>query len=241
MSAPRQMTLPFDEPEHFAAADFIEATSNAQARAALAAGGWVNGRLVLWGEEGSGKSHLAHLWADHCGARILAAQRLRVPVSPDGSPLLIEDIDTTADPVALFATIERATSADQPVLLTCRVPPARLLIEPADLASRLRASLTIQIKPAEPALLDTLLLRLASARQITLPEPLRQFLLTHLPRRPAVLREAVARLDRYALALGTAPSRRIAERLIGELADLPEASPDIQKGGCHPIDTASLL
>lgn len=220
------MILPFEEPDRFAAADFIEAPSNAAARAALAAAeDWVNRRLILWGDAGSGKSHLASLWAGRSGATILHAARLRVPAASDGVPFVIEDIDTAAEPIALLSTIERATLARQPVLMTCRTPPARLAIEPADLASRLRASLTIRIEPAEPELLETLLFRLAALRQMNLSPALGQFLLTRLPRRPAILREAIARLDRHALALGTAPSRRLAERLLDELAD-PDDAPD---------------
>lgn len=221
----RQLALPFDEPESFAAADFIEAPSNAQARTALAAPeSWVNRRLVLWGEAGCGKTHLGRLWAEAHGGLVLQAARLREPVSPAGRDLLIEDIDIMAAPLAVLATLDRALAVQRSVLLTSRAPPARLAIEPADLASRLRASLTIQIEPAEPALLDALLLRLAASRQISLTASLRQFLLTRLPRRPAVLREAVARLDREALAFGTAPSRRMAERLLAGLADPPEPS-----------------
>lgn len=223
---PRQMALPFDEPDRFAAADFIEAPSNAAARAALdAPANWVNRRLILWGDAGSGKSHLAWLWAERTGAPLLDAVRLRAPISPAGVPLIIEDIDAAADPLALLATLERATHAAVPVLMTCRTPPARQPVEPADLASRLRASLTIRIEPAEPALLEALLIRLAAARQMNLSPALNQFLLTHLPRRPAVLREAIARLDRHALALGTAPSRRLAERLLDEFADPEDAVP----------------
>lgn len=239
------MALPFDEPDRFAAADFIEAASNEAARTVLAApDDWVNRRLILWGEAGSGKSHLAWLWAERSGAIIRHAARLRAAVSPDGAPLLIEDIDTAADPLALFATIERAALAASPVLMTCRTPPARLAIAPADLASRLRASLTIRIEAAEPTLLEALLFRLAAARQMSLSPALNQFLLTRLPRRPAVLREAIARLDRYALALGTAPSRRLAERLLGELAEPDEADEPDQPGAirvAEPAGTMSLL
>lgn len=231
---PRQLALPFDEPDQFAEADFIEAPSNQAARAALGSiGEWVNARLVVWGEAGCGKTHLARLWAADNDALVLTADRLREPANLAQRAVLIEDIDLMGAPVALFATLERARAADVPVLLTSRAPPARLAIEPADLASRLRASLTIQIEPAEDALLETLLLRLAASRQITLTEPLRRFLLTHLPRRPAILQEAIARLDRYALALGTAPSRRIAERIVAELSDLPPE--------CHPPEPSLLL
>lgn len=236
------MTLPFDEPDRFTAADFIEAPSNAAARAALdAPDDWVNRRLILWGEAGSGKSHLATLWAERWAAPVLHAPYLREPASPDGTPLLIEDIDAAADPFALFATIERAATARAPLLMTCRTPPARLAIEPPDLASRLRASLTIQIELAEPALLEALLMRLASARQMSLSPALGQFLLTRLPRRPAVLREAIARLDRYALALGIAPSRRLAERLLDELADPDDIPETAVQPEAMESETLSLL
>lgn len=222
----RQLALPFDEPDHFAADDFIEAPSNHAARAALASPvAWVNRRLVLWGDSGCGKTHLARIWAGETGADVVMAGQLREPASSPAPALLIEDIETIAAPVALLATLERAAFSGGLILMTSRTPPARLSIAPADLASRLRASLTIRIEAAEPALLDALLVRLAAARQLALPAGLADFLLSHLPRRPAVMREAIARLDRYSLALGTAPSRRIAERLIAELAGLPECAP----------------
>lgn len=226
LAGTRQLALPFDEPDQFAAADFIEAPSNHAARAALAAPeAWVNGRLVLWGDRGCGKTHLARIWATEHGADIVQAGQLRAPAPSAGRGLLIENFDMMAAPLALLATLERANVAGQPVLLTGRAPPARLAVDPADLASRLRASLTIRIEPAEPALLETMLIKLVSARQLTLPAGLSVFLLSRLPRRPAALREAIARLDRYSLALGTGPSRRIAERLFAELAEPPEIEP----------------
>lgn len=239
---PRQMALPFDEPDRFAEADFIEAPSNAAARAALEAPeNWVNRRLIIWGEPGSGKSHLAWLWTERRGATLLDAARLRAPVSPHHAPLVIDDIDAAANPLALFATLERAAQEAAPVLMTCRIPPARLPVEPADLASRLRASLTIRIEPAEPALLEALLFRLAAARQMSLSPALSQFLLTHLPRRPAVLREAIARLDRYALALGTAPSRRLAEHLLDDFAEPDDVALSRDTGSSGQAATMSLL
>jgi chromosomal replication initiation ATPase DnaA len=245
-TAARQLALPFDEPDQFSAADFIEAPSNQAARAALAAPvNWVNSRLVLWGDAGCGKSHLSRLWAGEREAEIVEASQLRQTFSSSRAAIVIEDVDTMAAPVALFATLERASASQKPVLMTSRIPPARLAIDLADLGSRLRASLTIQIAPAEPALLDAMLIRLAAARQMAISASVQQFLLGRLPRRPAVLREAIARLDRYALALGTAPSRRIAERLLGELADPPEEDQSIPQPGrpaeFHATETPSLL
>ena len=85
------------------------------------------------------------------------------------------------------------------MLLTARLPPARQPIKLADLASRLRATTPVEIRAPEDELLALLLARLAADRQLTLSIPVSNFLLTHLPRTAAALREAVARLDRATL------------------------------------------
>ncbi len=227
----RQLALPLDEPSGFSPDDFTQGPSNAQACVALAnPDAWVNHRLVLWGEAGCGKSHLAAIWAQTTGALIMPASTLRTPIHPDhqAKRLVIEDIDATADPLALLASLNIAHAAHQAVLLTSRVPPARLALDPPDLASRLRASLIIAITPADDALLALLLDRLMAKRQLRLNEPLRQYLLSHLPRQPGILREAVTRLDRAALARGIAPSRRLAEHILVDLLESPESDAKFQ-------------
>ena len=69
-----------------------------------------------------------------------------------------------------------------------------------DLASRLRAIAAGRIGPPERALLAALLSRLLSDRQLAMPDRVRDWLLLNLPGTPAALRDAVARLDRAALA-----------------------------------------
>lgn len=237
----RQLALPLNEPVGFSPDDFVPANSNAQARIALAnERAWINHRLILWGDSGCGKSHLAALWAQTARAQTLHAASLRAPIAADdnAAPLVIEDIDTAIDPIALLASLNIAHAAQRPVLLTSRTPPARLRIDPADLASRLRASLTIEITQADDRLLEDLLDRLAANRQLRLNEPLRHYLLTRLPRQPGTLREAVTRLDRASLARGVAPSRRLAEHVLCDLLEQPSPTTDSQ--GNRPAVSASF-
>jgi chromosomal replication initiation ATPase DnaA len=245
---PRQLALPLDEPVGFSPDDFVPAPSNAQARIALAHQSmWINHRLLLWGDSGCGKSHLASVWAQTSGAQMLHAASLRSPIAVDDTetPLVIEDIDTAIDPIALLASLNIAYAAQRSVLMTARIPPARLQIDPADLASRLRASLTIEITQADDRLLGDLLDRLAANRQLRLSAPLRHYLLTRLPRQPGLLREAVTRLDRASLACGVAPSRRFAEHVLIDLLEqqVPAAIPQgaIPANSPNFHDTIPLL
>jgi chromosomal replication initiation ATPase DnaA len=223
----RQLPLPFDDEPRYAAAEFCAAPSNELARKFLAApGSWTNGRLVLWGEGGCGKSHLLHVWAAERGAAVVRGPFLRGFEAPPAGPVAVDDADAAPEPAALMHLLNAAAEARQPVLLTARMPPARQAIELPDLASRLRASLAVQILPPDDELLSSLLSRLALARQLVLNLPVRNFLLTRLPRTPAALREAVARLDRASLAAGGKISRQLAAGLLEDLAveDTKEAS-----------------
>jgi chromosomal replication initiation ATPase DnaA len=88
-----------------------------------------------------------------------------------------------------------------------------------DLASRLRAVTSVEIKPPEDSLRCALLLRLLADRQLAVRPDVQDWLLLRLPRSPAALREAVARLDQAALAAGGTVTRTIAA---GVLADMGE-------------------
>jgi chromosomal replication initiation ATPase DnaA len=212
-----QLPLPFASSPTYAAADYIAAPSNALARNFLARPPeWTNGRLILWGEPGCGKTHLAKIWAETHNARFLAGAHLPA-LSPPPGPVVIDDSDA-ADETALFHLLNAAAETQKPVLLTARQPPARQNISLPDLASRLRASLAIEIAAPDDELLKALLTRLAADRQLILSQNVQTYLLTHLPRTAAAYREAIARLDRAALAAGGKVTRARAAKLLAELA-----------------------
>jgi chromosomal replication initiation ATPase DnaA len=215
----RQLPLPFAEAPGFAAEDFVDGPSNELARKWLEKPElWTNGRLVLWGEAGCGKSHLLHIWAKAHGAALYEGLTLRaLPDQPD-RPVAVDDADAAPDEAAILHLLNGAAEAEHPVLLTARLPPARQDFGLADLASRLRGSLAVAILPPDEAMLDTLLTRLIAERQLALRLEVRNFLTSRLPRSPAALREAIARLER-AVAAGLRPTRAAAADLLADLLD----------------------
>jgi len=223
----KQLVLNFQLAPGYAEADFCAAPSNALARQWLAQpAGWSNGRLVLWGAEGCGKTHLLHIWAAARNALILDVARIGQTRPHLAQPLAIDDVDIIADAPALLHLLNDAAAAGQPVLMTARQPPARQNFDLADLGSRLRASLAVEIRAPEDELLDMLLARLTAERQLALPEGVRRFMLTRLPRTAAALREAVARLDRAAMQAGGKINRGLAEAVLAELLDEREVEAD---------------
>jgi chromosomal replication initiation ATPase DnaA len=217
----RQLALPFADPARvYRAEEFCPAPSNAAARDWLARPeAWSNGRLILWGQAGCGKSHPLHLWAGERGAAIVEGAGLRGLVRP-GAAMAVDDAELAPEPAALLHLLNAAAEAGAPVLLASRLPPARLGYKLADLTSRLRASESVEIRAPEDELLEALLTRLAAARQLNLPLQARNLLLLHLPRAPGAYREAIARLDRLAMDRGARVTRAMAAEVLAGLAEL---------------------
>jgi chromosomal replication initiation ATPase DnaA len=213
-----QLPLPFDETPTYVAEDFFSAPSNALAQSWLEKPAhWTNGRMVLWGEPGCGKSFLLHLWAQKTGAIIYPASSLHTLPAAPTTPIAIDDADQAPSETTLLHLLNAAAQAGQPVLLTARHPPSRQTQQLADLTSRLRASLVVEISPPDEPMLRALLVHFIAARQLTLAPDVTHFLLSRLPRTPAALREAVTLLDHAALATGKKITVGLAANVLSSL------------------------
>ncbi len=224
--SPRQLGLPFVQAALFTP-DFLEGKSNAEALAWLdRVADWPLGRLALWGDAGSGKSHLLHLWAARNRARIIPGPDLAL--RPPSGAIAIDDADAAAE-VALFHMLNAAAEAGWPVLLTGRAPPARWATRLPDLASRLRATHAVELCEPDEHMLRALLARLLAERQVAVPEAVQEWLLTRLPRTAGAMREAAARIDRVSLAARRPVTRQIAALVLDD--DFIESADGLSPAG----------
>jgi chromosomal replication initiation ATPase DnaA len=205
--------------ESYAREDFLGGPSNAAALTLIDSWpDWPNRIVVLVGPEGSGKSHLAAIWALQAGARRIATRSLRdidVPVALATGGLVVEDIAAARfDETAMFHLLNLAREEGAFVLLTARAPPAAWSVRLPDLASRLNALPVISLAPPDDALLRAVLVKLFADRQLAVDEQLIGYVATHIGRSFSDARAAVLALDREAMARQRPLTRTLAAEVL---------------------------
>jgi chromosomal replication initiation ATPase DnaA len=202
--SPRQLLLALDHAESFAREDFLAGPSNAAALSLVDRWpDWPARVMAIVGPEGSGKSHLASIWAAETGARTVSAHSLAhidLPAAFATGALVVEDLDAdTLDERALFHLVNLAGEESAYVLITGRTAPGALDIEIPDLHSRLRAVPAVALAPPDDPLLRALIVKFGADRQIAMDEALVTYLVNRIERSFAAARSAVMRLDEEGL------------------------------------------
>ncbi|QMW22915.1 HdaA/DnaA family protein [Sandaracinobacteroides saxicola] len=178
-----QMALPLGWQAARTQATFLVSPANADAVRYLDA--WATWPLpvaLLVGPAGSGKSHLAAIFARRANAR------------------LWDDADRSGSDEALFHAWNDAVADRRPLLLTARSAPADWHLALPDLRSRLAATPLVRIHPPDDALLAGLFEKLFRDRGIEVPPELTHYVTTRIERSFEAVARAVAALDAASLA-----------------------------------------
>ncbi len=216
---PRQLAFALPHAESFTREDFLGGPANAAGLALVDSWpDWPNRIMLLLGPEGSGKSHLASIWAEQAGARTISAHALSAPAVPGAlatGALVVEDLRSgDVDERALFHLLNLAREDSAFVLITARMAPAVLEIDLHDLRSRLRAIPAIALSAPDDHLFRALIVKFAADRQLAIDEAVVSYLASRLERSYAAARRTVELLDREALRLGRPVTRALAAELL---------------------------
>jgi len=182
---------------------------------------WPARAIALVGPEGSGKTHLATIWAAAAGARVVSGRGLGeidVPAALATGALVVEDGAAIGDERALFHLINLAREEGVFLLFTARTAPSLWPVTIPDVISRLRALPVATLQAPDDAMLCGVIVKLAADRQLTLDDAVVSYLSTHIERSFAAARSAIIALDKEALRQGRPPSRALAAEMFRDTA-----------------------
>ena len=204
--------------------DFLISDSNADALRMIEAWPhWPESVLLLIGERGSGKSHLAAIWAAQARAEIFSGASLAgadVAALAEMPALVIDAVDEIgAAEAPLFHLLNLARQGRRSLLLTAQRRPDLWGLKTPDLLSRLRLAPVVELGAPDDALLQSVLGKLFRDRQLLVDPSVIDFIALHIDRSLDVARAFVELIDRVALARGSAVTRSLARELLIDATD----------------------
>jgi chromosomal replication initiation ATPase DnaA len=216
---PRQLAFALPHAESLTRDNFLEGPANEAGLALVESWpDWPNRIMLLVGPEGSGKSHLASIWAERSGARSTSAHALTAAAVPGAlatGALVVEDLKPgDFDERAMFHLMNLAREDEAYVLMTARIAPSAFEVELRDLRSRLRAVPAVSLLPPDDLLFRSLIVKFCADRQLSVDETVVSYLSTRIERSYAAVRQAVELLDTEALRLGRPVTRALAAELL---------------------------
>jgi chromosomal replication initiation ATPase DnaA len=201
--------------------DFFVSDANAMALAMVESWpNWAGNKLAIIGPEGSGKTHLAHVWAAQSGARIVDATTLSKDAVPDlaQTPVAVENVPAIAtDPDAqdaLFHLHNLTLAEGHSLLVTGVSEPKHWGLTLPDLKSRLQGTTTAVLSEPDDALLSILLAKLFDDRQLIPNAETIAYMVKHMDRSFAEARRLVREIDQASLAKKRPVTRALAAEIL---------------------------
>jgi chromosomal replication initiation ATPase DnaA len=233
VSAPQQLPLVLPHAPNLGREDFIVGSSNSEALKLIEAWpDWPSPALILSGPFGSGKTHLAHIFATHAGAEIIEFEMLDGDnaLAPTATPsIVVEDVQADAVPEAsLFHLFNSVRERGGSLLITSRSRAEDWRVSLQDLRSRLRLATPVSLGAPDDGLLRQVLVKLFADRQLLVDKPVIDYLVARMERSLSAAVRLVDALDRAALSAGRRISRPMAAGILSAASESPEEFADRQ-------------
>lgn len=216
-----QLPLPLGATPRYGREDFLVGRPNEAAFAYIERWPrWLAPAAVLAGPEGSGKTHLAAIFAQISEARTLRADHLdrdQVPELSRIRALVLEDCDRfPPDEVALFHLLNLARETGHSLVMTARLPPDLWGIRTPDLLSRLRLAPLLRLSEPDDALLGALFIKHFADLQLSVDASVVTYAMARIERSYAAVQALVSALDRESLVRKKPVSRALVAAVLGE-------------------------
>ncbi len=229
-----QLALDFPHRPSLGREDFLVSPCNREAVSLVEQWpNWPYFALCIYGPKGSGKTHLANVFASqvanltHFPYRIpfIRAEQLTTGKSRElfenNRCLVVENLENLRNEEALFHLYNMYRDEGGNILFTAEAAPARLNFRLPDLRSRMNIVPAAEIREPDDELLSALLVKLFVDRQIMPSPELIGYLLRNMRRSFEFARKLVAEIDNISLARKRAVSVSIAKEALAVLTAEP--------------------
>jgi len=208
VSSVSQLALDFDFRPAFSGEDFLVAPPNAEAVQWLDAWpAWPSPALVIFGPEGSGKTHLAQVFRTISAAIMVSTADLRESQPPsylgDAPAAVLENAEAVLGQgleEAVLHLYNHLKETGRHLMLTATQPPARWKIGLKDLSSRLNTATLAGIGAPDDALIAAVLVKQFADRQLKVDGEVITYMLARMERSFAAARHLVQSIDALSLA-----------------------------------------
>ena len=178
-------------------------------------------RLYIWGQTGSGKSHLLQACIGAAQNAGLSAVYARGAVPEPAEVVAVDDADALDDAaqIELFNVYNRIRDNGGMLLVSGKQAPLNLALRP-DLRTRLGWGLVYQVQGLSDAEKAQALAQHAKARGFTLTHEVTQYLLRHGRRDLPSLLGLLDALDEHTLRLHRTPSVPLLKEVLQQTLEL---------------------
>ena len=191
-----QLALDFPTRQAYGRSNFWVAPCNQEAIAWIDKyPDWPTHALVIYGEAGSGKTHLSAIFSDER----IEAKDLTEDFIPKTQKVVVENLEGLKNEKALFHLFNRINEMNGGLLMTARKIPIFLL---PDLQSRIGMTPKAEIKMPDDDTIMSICAKMFSDKQAIVEPAVLMYIVTRVPRSFDAVRKVVNTVDELSLAQG---------------------------------------
>ena len=215
LNVEKQLYFDIEDNPSFDEDNFIVSSSNQNASKYLNKWpSWVSNFVILFGESGVGKSHLANIWLQKSNALRVNYENIDLKKAQESKNILIEDLELSINKYNdLFHLINLVNEINGTLLITSRINPSSLSTGLKDLDSRLRNATPIKIDRPDDFLLEAIIIKLFSDKRILIDEKVINYILKRASRSVSELIKLVNLINNKSME----QKRGITVPLVGEV------------------------
>lgn len=226
----KQLPLGFECHNNMGLDDFMVSKCNKEAFDTLNAWpAWITNGLFIYGPQGCGKSHLAHLFVDK--VRKTSAAKIKISIvsaeqinsrnvkrlADENQIIVVENVYPKHNDEALFHLFNIFNENGRYMLWTAEKPSNHLHFTLPDLQTRLNMLPSIAISEPDDVMLKMLIVKLFNDRQMIIGEDILNYIMNNTRRSFAYVRDLVEEIDEISLAYQSSVNYGIVKKAIEHL------------------------